>query len=351
MSYTTASIVTPTAVATGALLLRGVARFKSKVPFGWDDAFAIAATGFFWAETGVGLWSLYQPPPGPDPASQLHRAVVSLKSLYINTLMTIAVISAAKLSILHLYKRIFNINRTFRIVVNTLLGVSYAWWIGCSLFAIFRCTPVDAAWDPLLTSNAHCASLQTGFLATETINCLTEVLLLLVPLAMIRQLQLPLRLKISVSIIFAAGFFVPATSIVRIVEAYSPSAGTEGLIKSGFWGNIQQCTGISCACLPTYRSLVPKNWDVLAAAHNLYTRLSTRANRSSSSGFRSDHSSSFNGSDRKVNQSSVYFKDTQGMTGVHEYEFTAVGEANRDSARTRNLSPNTITVERSVDIV
>ena len=196
----------PPSVATVALVLRGISRARPKVPFGWDDFFAVAAGCFFWAYSGVAMWNVLAPPKDPSsPAAALKAETIVLKALYVNTLLTVCVLSSAKLSILCLYKRIFWPNPRFNISVNVLIAVASTWWAACFILGILRCLPVAAAWNPALAAKATCYSLETAFLATELINCITEVLMIVLPINMIRKLHLPLRRKIGIISIFAVG--------------------------------------------------------------------------------------------------------------------------------------------------
>ena len=87
-----------------------------------------------------------------------------------------------------------------------LVGVaSLLWLIGTFIMAIFRCVPVRAAWDPLLIAQAKCYNFELAFLVTETINCVMDFVIVCMPLFVIRQLQLSLRHKFSISLIFLLG--------------------------------------------------------------------------------------------------------------------------------------------------
>ncbi len=73
----------------------------------------------------------------------------------------------------------------------------------CLFAAAFRCHPVKVAWNPVLPGK--CLNFTTIFMATESLNCVMEVIIVCLPVDMIRKLQLPMRRKILVSGIFFVG--------------------------------------------------------------------------------------------------------------------------------------------------
>lgn len=82
--------------------------------------------------------------------------------------------------------------------------VSILWMMACFLLGIWRCIPVRAAWNPLVKGK-KCYDLQLAFLVSESINCVNDFIIVCMPVAVIRQLQLPARHKIGISLIFLVG--------------------------------------------------------------------------------------------------------------------------------------------------
>lgn len=119
-------------------------------------------------------------------------------------MFTVLTITAAKLSVLCLYYRIFQVSYRFRVGWMILLFATVAWFLATFIMAIFRCIPIEAAWNPLIL-DAKCFNLQLAFLVCETINCVTDLAIVCLPAGMIRSLQLPLRLKIGLSFVFVLG--------------------------------------------------------------------------------------------------------------------------------------------------
>lgn len=208
----------PQALVTISLVLRGISRVKGKVDFGADDFFAVVGVLVFWAYAGVNIWTILQYTARPLKATGKQILDRLFLDIYIITLLTTTAITAAKLSILFLYKRIFWPMPYLKLSINTLIAVSVVWWIMLFFMGVARCSPVSAAWSPSLPPGAHCMSLETIFLAFEIVNCLTEIAMIIVPLYAVRQLQISRRLKTSISFIFAAGFLYVCLTQARLIE-------------------------------------------------------------------------------------------------------------------------------------
>lgn len=122
---------------------------------------------------------------------------------YCAGLVSLFSFTAAKLSVLLLYRRVFLVDRWFRTASTVMLVVCIAWLLAAALSYAFQCTPVDKAWRPLKAG--HCFSLKTYLLAEEIPNCIIDIVLVLLPLGVIRKLQLPTIQRINLSFIFALG--------------------------------------------------------------------------------------------------------------------------------------------------
>ena len=130
--------------------------------------------------------------------------MINVQALYVNTYLAVLTISAAKFSILALYYRIFSVHAGFRRAVLAAGFVSLVWLLGTLILSIWKCVPIQAAWNPLIVQK-KCYNIQRVFLITETINCVTDLAIVCLPVGMVRQLQLPVRHKVALSLVFLLG--------------------------------------------------------------------------------------------------------------------------------------------------
>ena len=120
--------------------------------------------------------------------------------------MYIAALAFAKVSICCLYLRLLP-NRAIHIAVYSIMGFVAAYSIAGFLLLIFPCNPVAAAWDPILAASpdTKCINHTANDFAQAGLNMFSDLFIVILPMHTFWNLQLPIKQKISVSSIFAAG--------------------------------------------------------------------------------------------------------------------------------------------------
>lgn len=113
-------------------------------------------------------------------------------------------ISAAKISIVSSYFRIFPYKR-FHQCLWVILAVTIAFLIASVVATIFICRPVSAAWDPSVRTPMSCYRFIDVLYANAIFNVATDIILCTAPLPYFLRLNLPLKQKISASLLFIAG--------------------------------------------------------------------------------------------------------------------------------------------------
>ena len=118
------------------------------------------------------------------------------------SVMTVLVIACAKLSVLSLYYRVFVIKafRDWTVVIGV---VCLLWGIIIAFTTTFNCTPVSASWE--IPSVGHCISYSLLVVMAEALNCVQDLIIVCMPIGVIRHLQLSLRKKILLVVVFPLG--------------------------------------------------------------------------------------------------------------------------------------------------
>lgn len=112
--------------------------------------------------------------------------------------------TAFKLSVLCLYVRIFSIN-TFRILSYVLMGLTVAYCISFLVVFLTTCTPdISQLWNP--RPDGFCRDLNIGQLGSVSTNLGLDILIIILPMPFLWTLQMTLRNKIMVSVVFSLGF-------------------------------------------------------------------------------------------------------------------------------------------------
>lgn len=109
----------------------------------------------------------------------------------------------AKLSLVALYHRIFNTNRTFVRCLYVVGGMQIGWGIGTYVAHWTECTPVAKLWDSTLPGT--CEDSTMFLVVGETINSALDFALVGLAIWIVQSLQMKMAAKMKLSIIFALG--------------------------------------------------------------------------------------------------------------------------------------------------
>ncbi|CAO1604627.1 hypothetical protein XANCAGTX0491_008171 [Xanthoria calcicola] len=215
----TISLIVLAAIAVGARL---AARRVSVANLWWDDwtiVLALVRGGVIAdvvckKDTGLGLNACYWieinyaglgrhtvPAGGPVDEADLK---VFFKIFLAVQILYLCSAAAIKTSLVLLYYRIFGVIRWFRFVLATALTVVFLYFIVCVLIAILECQPVGFYWDKSI-QGGKCIDQYQFYRWNGVANLLIDFLIWSLTLLVIWHLNLSLRQKISLSVIFALG--------------------------------------------------------------------------------------------------------------------------------------------------
>lgn len=108
-----------------------------------------------------------------------------------------------KVSILVQYLRIFP-TRRFRIVCFSVLGLVALYGIWALFGSIFLCYPVRFFWDKSI-QDGKCLDQFAVWFSNASMNILQDFVILLLPMPMLRSLDIPRRQKRALMMVFALG--------------------------------------------------------------------------------------------------------------------------------------------------
>lgn len=112
-------------------------------------------------------------------------------------------IGLTKVSILALYYKIFGILPWFRRSCLVVTVIVVAFTIASVMTSIFQCSPVQFAFDK--SGEGTCIDLGKFWFANAGYNISTDVIIVVMPLLVIKTLQLPKRTKLALCGVFALG--------------------------------------------------------------------------------------------------------------------------------------------------
>ncbi|KAL1967165.1 hypothetical protein VTN77DRAFT_3456 [Rasamsonia byssochlamydoides] len=244
-----------------AVSLRITSRVISGQPLKWDDFFAVLAAVF---ACGTGALSIVSCHYGLGkhiwaPSVNL-KAVVQI--LWAYEFFYGAVIPTVKMSLIMFYHRLFPVRKVtlaLRFCAFLVLG----WYVSVQIVVIAQCKPYNYFWEQYINPEfkGSCVNFYAFFVSNASLSVLTDFMVLLIPIPMVLNLQMPLTQRLIVCGIFMLGGFVCIAGIVRIhfltLMFKSPDL-TWNMAQSFVWSCVEPCIGIVCGCLPTLRPVISR---------------------------------------------------------------------------------------------
>ncbi|KAF2193413.1 hypothetical protein K469DRAFT_712164 [Zopfia rhizophila CBS 207.26] len=162
-----------------------------------------------------------------------------------------------KSSLLLQYRRVFP-TKKFQIACWTVMTVVIIYTIWTVFGSIFACVPVRAFWTK---ESARCIDQFAMWFTNAAINILTDFAIILLPMPVIRSLNLRRRQRQALIGIFAIGGFVCVVSILRLQSLVAISNSEDQTFDNppaATWSSVETNVGIICSCLPCLRPLMAR---------------------------------------------------------------------------------------------
>ncbi|KAJ8107083.1 hypothetical protein OPT61_g9108 [Boeremia exigua] len=182
--------------------------------------------------------------------------LVALRYVYAVQILYCLALYTAKLSILLQIKHIFEGTQQRKAFVFwaswALIVLTSCAYISTLLVLIFSCTPVRKAWNPVLPGRCHNSA--AGYIS-GTVNLITDIAVLLLPVIGVLQLQMDKRKKAAVGAVFTTGIIACGASALRLYysshEAKSDDK-TYWLALVGLCGAVEIAMVILCGCFTSF---------------------------------------------------------------------------------------------------
>jgi hypothetical protein len=128
--------------------------------------------------------------------------------------MYFSVVTAIKVSILLMYRRLFSVDASFRLHSLILGIVVFVFWVAASLATVFNCNPVKYNWIGLVLEE-HCFNFNVFWMVTGSVEVVIDTVILALPVRLVLRLELSRKQKASIVFVFLLGslyaysFFLP----------------------------------------------------------------------------------------------------------------------------------------------
>ncbi|KAJ9215666.1 hypothetical protein DTO166G4_2772 [Paecilomyces variotii] len=189
-----------------------------------------------------------------DPAS----AVVTLKTILpLEALYGIAM-SLVKTSIMLFFFRIFGSKRSFRISVAVVMAIVWMWAVSVILETLLLCRPLAYNWDAII--DGVCGEKNATFVAAGTLNLVTDLMVMALPIPHIWKLRLSVPKKLALCLVFCMGLLVSVISIVRLASlvAIDFTDITYSVQMGVMWTVLEPELAIICANMPVMKPILSR---------------------------------------------------------------------------------------------
>ncbi|KAJ9297322.1 hypothetical protein DTO271G3_4615 [Paecilomyces variotii] len=247
-----------TTLATVTVFCRFYTRLFLVRQMGSDDwiilvslIFSLAFLGLFAGEVEYGMGIHIADIP-PDILVKQMKCFWASVPIYQTSLIS------TKASILFQYRRVFPTQK-IRIVCNIMIAVLALYGTWTVLTAWLNCVPVAKFWDDSIPG--HCLNKEGLWFSNSGMHILTDIIIMVLPMPVLKSLQLPQRQKLALMGVFALGSFVTVTSCLRLKSLFVISKAkdqTYDNVGAATWSAVECNVAIICACLPSLRPFISR---------------------------------------------------------------------------------------------
>ncbi|RAL64505.1 hypothetical protein DID88_001980 [Monilinia fructigena] len=246
-------------LTTSFIGLRLYSRKLQGLRYGAEDWSILGALVVFYCYIGVSFAAIFGGGIGYH-ANQLSAEQTKLSLILILIIQFVYAVGQGlvKSSICLLLMRIFS-TRKFRIAASIIMGLCIAWSLMTILIAFLICRPLDYNWN-LKPPGNHCGDQKLAYGSVGVVDILTDTCILILPIPMIWNLQMPKLNKFLLACILGFGVFTISVTIVRVIVIANTNFLDFSYSSKGIfiWTAVNYGTGIIVACCPLLRPVVEK---------------------------------------------------------------------------------------------
>lgn len=221
--------------------------------------------------------------------------------------------------------------------------------------------PVAYFWDKAI-KGGHCMNEYAVWFTNAGVNIVTDFAIIILPMPVLRSLNLPLKQKRGLILVFTLGGFVCIVSILRLQSLVIISNSTDPTFDNppaATWSSIETNVGLICACLPALRPLLsqlfPRVFPSTLRVSEYYPQAGYYRSNDSNLQFHNIHLSGvrgtkMNSSDKEGEEEILGFQTTRVGTG-HDFEEhgrTGTGRAMHNARGSTDLKKGRSTISRNV---
>ncbi|RDW80955.1 hypothetical protein BP5796_05653 [Coleophoma crateriformis] len=217
------------------LSLRVYVRLKINGPWKWDDHFVAAATLLSSARSIIVYLEIAHGYGATIKLLSAEGLANISRFLLADDILYILGLTVSKVAVAALCLRITTFRDHSRLIWATTL-LCILWGLSSVLLIVINCSP-----ESLRSEMGHCPNLTERWKSIGAIDVITEAALLVIPIFLLMQLQMSLRLKSVVFIAFGVRIPVTGLSVIHLhyilSEISSPDPTLQGA-DTAIWAQI-----------------------------------------------------------------------------------------------------------------
>ncbi|KAK1982327.1 CFEM domain-containing protein [Colletotrichum cereale] len=215
-----------------------------------------------WVAFGEDIWMVK-----PD------MLTFGLKIFFIDESLYLSCLGLTKISVLFFYLRIFP-NKSFRYATYATMSYIALSTTILLFMQIFQCIPFSYNWDGWKDDFGphHCLNINVLAFVAGGLSISHDVIILFLPIPLLWHLNMGLRSKVGILLMFSLGIFIIITSCVRLryITLFTRSLNpTWDFTDPLIWSGVEVSVSMIIVCLPAMRVLLkramPKLFTTIAS--------------------------------------------------------------------------------------
>lgn len=230
---------------------------------GWDDWAMVVALIFLAGYTTLNVLATTRGGMGKHVYDvSLNSVRFLLKNTFAHSAIYLTLAFFIKLSVLLFYLNLFPPSFTrMRWTIYGLIAFFFIYTIVGTTVIAMVCRPVKAYWTLELRVDDSCPSqedIERTYCSVLAVHVAGDFLVLMLPIRLVSQLQLPRRQKFILVCLFSAGGLACIASILRLYYFPRINASldvTWNVTEISLWGQVEASTAVICASIPALKPL------------------------------------------------------------------------------------------------
>ncbi|KAF1959999.1 putative integral membrane protein [Byssothecium circinans] len=182
----------------------------------------------------------------------------------VGTVLYTLMFAITKVAILCLYRRMFSPTRSgpFDITIVALIGIIFATYAGITIVRIFRCSPMEKAWNTAVPGK--CLSLPNTITICGIYNVLTDYIILFLPIWPVCKLHIAPWKKVRVWVVFTFGSIAPIIATAGLFVRHKETKNTDASWNYAnllIYASIEITVGFMILCFPEITYLLRQMSD------------------------------------------------------------------------------------------